>query len=71
MCGRFSLTASAELLRTFFYLLEGAPLLEPRFNIAPSRGSPKRQAGTGTRTRPRITRSCSFKALSTGKAYFF
>jgi putative SOS response-associated peptidase YedK len=36
MCGRFSLTASAELLRTFFYLLEGAPLLEPRFNIAPS-----------------------------------
>ena len=37
MCGRFSLTASAELLRSFFYLLEGTPLFEqPRYNIAPS-----------------------------------
>lgn len=35
MCGRFTLTLSAEAIREYFEV-ESAPSFEPRFNIAPS-----------------------------------
>jgi len=35
MCGRFTLTASAEKLQEFFPLFD-IPSVQPRFNIAPT-----------------------------------
>ena len=50
MCGRFTLRTPAQQVAAHFEMME-LPLLEPRYNVAPTQSVPVvRQCGDGTRS---------------------